>query len=142
MPTSELQAEWKILHKNIEQYEQFALVIKLFAVFICLLALTFTATYSIAAILIAILWLQEGIWKTFQSRLESHILITEAQLKEDSNKQLGNESGLNFQLYSHWMTNRPNAVQLISQYITCSLKPTVMYPYALLIFVLLFNTIY
>ena len=129
----DLQNEWTILHADIEKYERFSLVIKLFSVFICTLSMALHIDGRFTIALIFILWLQDGIWKTFQQRLEARILFIEHNLcseAEDHNRA--------FELYSQWEDKRPGVVGLIKEYLVNSAKPTVVYPYALLILLVLF----
>ncbi len=129
---NEFQNEWAILHSDIEKYERFSLIIKLFSVLICILSIALAISPAISIFVVLILWLQSGIWTTFQNRLEDRILIIENSLADKSH-----ENSSDFQLYSEWQKNRPGAVNLIKEYIFNSLKPTVAYPYILLVLLLL-----
>ncbi len=131
---NDFQTEWAILHNNIEKYERFSLIIKLFTLLISSLSITINMNEYVVIFLILILWLQDGIWKTFQARLEKRILLIEQIIK---NKATDNETA--YQLYSQWEENRPSVINLIKAYLFTSLKPTVAYPYApliLLIFII------
>ena len=79
-------------------------------------------------LLLLVLWLQEGIWKTFQSRTESHLLALEKASSDNDEK-----FGLSF--YSEWNESRPGIKKLIFQYISNSLRPTVAYPYVVLLLI-------
>ena len=74
--------------------------------------------------LIALLWLQEGVLKTFQGRLGERLLVVEAALKS------GN--GVAMQLHSDWLATRPGGAGLLLQYVKSALRPTVALPYPLL----------
>jgi hypothetical protein len=129
---NDFQSEWAILHGDIEKYERFSLIIKLFSILTCILSIALAINPIISIFTILILWLQSGIWTTFQNRLEARILIIENNLAGKAC-----ENNPDFQLYSEWQKNRPGAVNLIKEYIFNSLKPTVAYPYILLVFLLL-----
>jgi len=123
---NDFQNEWIIIHSNIEKYESFSLIIKLFSIFTCTLSIASSINPFVTILIILVLWLQDGIWKTFQHRLESRILIIEDNIENKVNNN-------SFQLYSEWQKNRSSAVKLIKEYILNSLKPTVAYPYIILI---------
>jgi len=133
---NDFQNEWAIIHSDIEKYERFSLIIKLFTVLIFILSKAIAIETLLAISLILVLWLQDGIWKTFQKRLESRILIIEDNIENNHN-----DKGTAFQLYSKWQTNRSSSLALIKEYLFNSLKPTVAYPYIALIS-LLFFTLY
>ena len=122
------QHEWAILHADIEKYERFSLVIKLFGVFVCVLSIAYSITESYSIILILILWLQDGIWKTFQKRLETRIMFIENQLQITAD-----ENTSAFQLYSQWLDKRQGMSGLIKEYLLSAARPTIAYPYVLLV---------
>ncbi len=124
-----LVKEWQSLHVSHEQYEQYSLIIKLFSVALTLFSLAFYQVGLVTVLLLGILWLQEGIWKTYQARTCNRIELIEQALK---NKNL-----VAFQFYSQFAEQRPSAVGLIKEYITNSLKPTVIFPYVPLICIII-----
>ena len=63
-----LQQEWNTLQNNIERYEHSALWLKLAAIALTLSAGSLPPV--LAPALLLILWLQEGIFRTSQARLE------------------------------------------------------------------------
>lgn len=121
---NDFQHEWAIIHGDIEKYERFSLTIKLFSILIITLSLAFSIDSIITLCLALTLWLQDGIWKTFQKRLEARVIIIEQNIK------LKADSTTAFQLYSDWHNQRSNTVQLIKEYLLNSLRPTVAYPHA------------
>jgi len=127
---NDFQNEWAIIHNDIEKYERFSLIIKLFSILICTLSITSSSNPFVTIFIILVLWLQDGIWKTFQQRFESRILIIESNIKNKTDNN-------SFQLYSEWQANRSGAIKLVTEYILNSLKPTVAYPYIVLISILL-----
>lgn len=120
--------EWAILHGDIEKYERFSLIIKLFSVLISGLCAAYYVAAWFSVVLIFVLWLQDGIWKTFQKRMEARILFIEKALRtyEDENSEA-------FQFYSQWEDNRKGVIGLVKEYLSNSAKPTVAYPYVILV---------
>jgi len=125
--TANLVKEWQALHNSHEQYEHFALLIKLVAVVITIVLVIFDQPNHITLLVLGILWLQEGIWKTYQSRTSNRIALIEQTL--ENGKQGDNYGTIAFQLYNHWNNNRTSAILLIKEYLKNSVKPTVIYPY-------------
>jgi len=124
----EFKNEWEILHVNIEKYERFSLLVKLSAVIAGVLSLAFLNNIWITVFLVLVLWLQDGIWKTFQKRLEERILFIENEMQSqiETKEQA-------FQFYTQWENKRQGVVGLIKEYLSNSFKPTVAYPYIILI---------
>ena len=142
MPTEinvELASEWQTLHCSHEKYEHYALLIKLISIALTTIAISSSLSSFLIILLLAILWLQEGIWKTFQTRTSNRIEAIEKAMNAMTNSSA--ESKFNpFYFYTHWSETRPNAITLVSEYIKNSLKPTVIYPYLpLILIVILFN---
>jgi len=121
--------EWQSLHNSHERYEQYTLIIKLFSVAVTLFSLAFYQESMVIILLLAILWLQEGIWKTYQARACHRIELIEQALLENNL--------VAFQFYHQWSENRPSSVGLIIDYLKNSLKPTVIFPYIPLMFITL-----
>ncbi len=126
---NDFQKEWIVIHNDIEKYERFSLLIKLFTLFISVFSLAFSINVLFCTFIIMVLWLQEGIWKTFQSRLQTRILLLEQEIRTKGTNPA-------FQLYSQWQNERLGMITLIREYLFNSLKPTVAYPYAILIILL------
>lgn len=126
----DLKREWEILHRDNEKYEQYSLLIKLSAVITTALLLIFPLHFMLSLLVIFIFWGQEAIWKTFQTRLSGRLLLVE-------NASLLNDTELpeSFQLYSHWLENRPSASALVIDYLRHGIKPTVIFPYAILLII-------
>ncbi|MFT7005758.1 MAG: hypothetical protein ACJAXJ_000257 [Colwellia sp.] len=124
-----LVKEWQALHSSHERYEQYALIIKLFSVAVTSFSLVLHQESSVIILILAVLWLQEGIWRTYQARASDRIELIERALPENNL--------LAFQFYCQWSDNRPNAAGLVMEYIKNALKPTVIYPYIPLMFITL-----
>jgi len=129
---NDFQDEWVIFHDNIEKYERLSLVIKLVSVLISVFSIAFVANGWIVVAVILVLWLQDGIWKTFQKRLEARIVVIERALKNESDEDI-----MAFQLYSQWEDKRQGVTGLAKEYLLNSIKPTVAYPYAFLVLLML-----
>jgi len=74
-----------------------------------------------------VFWLMEGIFRTSQSRLGSRLLRLEAHLRQDP------PSGAAYQLHSEWQAGRPGMLGLLGEYLGNAARPTVAFPYPLLL---------
>ena len=119
-----MNEEWLLLQSQHERYEFAALAIKLFAVALLAFGVTLTAPLLLA--LLALLWLQEAVVKTFQSRLGERLLRVEQSLREAS-------EGAAMQLHSEWLASRPRGAALLREYALSACRPTVAFPYVVLI---------
>jgi len=130
--SSLLGQEWITLQNHFEQYEKSTLLIKLTAVSLYFLSIAFSVNAFLVAIAILILWIQEGIFKTFQSRLGERILNIEYLLKQNQPT-----NGAACQLHSEWLTGRKGLASILIEYAKSATKPTVVFPYAVLVVILL-----
>lgn len=122
-----LETEWVILHEGIEKYERPALALKAGALILTLVFL-FTPLSSLWFISLTLLiWLQEGIWRTSQARMEQRILHVERAL------QMNETVTEPFQMYSQWQTYRGSQADLVAEYLANARRPTVAYPYLVMI---------
>jgi hypothetical protein len=119
--TTALQQEWLALQAQHERYEGLALVVKLAA----FAAAVLVPDDGLACALLALLWLQEAVLKTFQSRLGERLLVIEAGVK-------AGDGTVAMQLHSDWLASRPRGAGLLAQYLKSALRPTVALPYPLL----------
>jgi hypothetical protein len=125
MTTSHLSQEWQTLQANHEQHERNALLIKLVCVALCITGLATHVSAGWLVLVVALLWLQEGIVKTYQSRLSDRLLKVEAMLLAPAAPTYAA-----MQLHTEWMANRPGALALIAGYAANACRPTVAFPYA------------
>ena len=125
-----LNQEWITLQNNYEQYERSALFIKLASVAIWTIALSAGLNEILIGIVMLILWLQESIFKTYQSRLGNRILRVENLIKQNIQTE-----DVAFQLHSDWVGQRRGGISLIVEYLKHALKPTVAFPYVVLLLV-------
>ena len=116
-----LHQEWLALQGQHERYEALALGVKLVA----FVAVVVVPDNPMAVALLALLWLQEAVLKTFQGRLGDRLLAVEAALRS------GESTGA-MQLHSDFEARRPRAGALLAEYLKCALRPTVALPYPLL----------
>jgi hypothetical protein len=124
--------EWALLHRDHERYEWGSHVTKL----LCLAVYAWIAGVHPAApawfyehmalLLIALFWLLDAIWKTFQGRLVSRILLCEEALRESEIRPQP------FQLYSTWQAARLGLGAMLGEYARSALRPTVAVVYGIL----------
>ena len=126
MATDYLSLEWQTLQNQFDSYEKYSLLIKLVAIFTTSFALGFEFNLFVPVLMVGVFWLQDGIWKTFQGRFESRLLIVEAALAANHN-----ETGCQFNQQYQQIAN--SGVDLIKEYLKQCLRPTVMYPYVVLL---------
>lgn len=129
---TDLVKEWRELHGSHERYEHFSLIIKLAAIALTVLLIVFTQSKIIILPILAVLWLQEGIWKTYQVRTSNRIILIEQTLlyiRNGDKKPPYKGSAIAFQFYHQWSKNRSGLVTLVKEHIKNSIKPTVIYPY-------------
>lgn len=128
--------EWQVLQNQYDSYEKCSLVIKLFAVLLFILCLAMQVNLFYLAITIMVLWLQDAIWKTFQSRIENRLYVVEAQLALPSatfNNEEKKSEVPAFQFNSEFSATRKTGISLLVEYATQALRPTIAYPYVLLL---------
>lgn len=131
-----LENEWVTLQNQFDSYEKCSLAIKLSAVLLCSLALLALNGEIWVSVIVAILWLQDGIWKTFQNRIGQRLEVIEQVIRLSLQNNNSAELELGMQFNVAWAKSRPNAKRLVIEYVTQSLKPTVAYPHvALMIWV-------
>lgn len=125
-----LAQEWTTLQNQHEAYERSALLIKLLAVVLVAAGFWFPSPPLVAALLILVLWAQEAILKTWQARLAERLVVIEAALGGQTSVET-----LPFQLHTQWQAQRPSSVGLLLEYAKSALRPTVAFPYAVLLVV-------
>lgn len=129
---TDLTKEWQQHHNSYEKYELFALIIKLVAVALTIFLGVFAQSNTHILLLLAVLWLQEGIWKTYQARTNDRLVLIEQALldiRQGDKSLVDKNTTAAFQFYHQWRENRAGSTALIKEYIQNSLKPTVIYPY-------------
>lgn len=129
MENRPLETEWCLLQNQFDSYEKHSLYIKLVGIVVLIVGFVLVSEKLFTTVMILVLWLQDGIWKTFQSRIESRLLRIE-------NSILDNKAVPAFQFNSEFSEVRLTGLVLLSEYINQSIRPTVAFPYIVLIFIL------
>lgn len=130
MKINKFKAEWCLLQNQFDSYEKHSLYIKLLSIVVLLVAELLTVTSFFIVLLLMVLWLQDAIWKTFQSRIESRLLSIEKHIEENS------DNG-EFQFNSEFSKVRLSGFPLIKEYLSQAVRPTVAFPHIVLILMLL-----
>tara|TARA_B100001063_G_scaffold19752_1_gene15202 strand:+ start:647 stop:1078 length:432 start_codon:yes stop_codon:yes gene_type:complete len=143
MTKADLSNEWMLLQNQYDSYEKYSLMIKLVAMVVFYFAHISEKIGWIVLILLAIFWLQDAIWKTFQSRIELRLLAVEEALsdKEPSTQKDGNNNFIAYQFNTDFLSKRPSQIGLIKEYFMQALRPTVAFPYCVLIALLIVGVI-
>lgn len=125
-----LGQEWHTLQNNHEQHEKNALTIKLICLALSLAGLAFGLPSGWIAVVVLLCWLQEGIFKTYQSRLSGRLLRVELLIRQAHLPGQAPESSPQaMQLHSEWLESRLTGVRLLAGYVTSACRPTVAFPY-------------
>lgn len=125
-----LKQEWQNLHQDHERYDRYGLLIKLTAAIACLISVGMGMTLWLAIVFVLVLWLQEGIWRTVQARTSDRLMVVEKALKQTDGEHRDTQG---MQFYTEWEANRPGTVGLVKEYVANAVRPTVAYPYVILI---------
>ena len=118
-----LAQEWQTLQGSHEQHERNALLIKLTGLALCVAGLAAHVPLGWLAVAVVLLWGQEGIIKTYQSRLADRLLVVESLLRDEKPARHA------MQLHTDWVKNRPGSAGLIASYAMSACRPTVAFPY-------------
>jgi hypothetical protein len=118
--------EWAVLQNNHEQYEKTSLLIKLGVIALFVACLALSMDVFVTLLLVLVMWLQEAILRTSQSRLGERILLVEQHIA-------GGAQALAYQLHSEWRASRPGLAGLLAEYGKNALRPTVAFPYVVLV---------
>lgn len=130
MDITDLKTEWCLLQNQLDSYEKHALYIKLLSIMVLLAAVLGNAIGLSIILILLVLWLQDAIWKTFQSRIESRLLQIEGSISEE-------KSGGAFQYSSNYLKTRLTGLSLINEYFIQAVRPTVAFPHVVLIVIVL-----
>ncbi len=128
MEEKEFETEWCLLQNQFDSYEKHSLYIKLLSVIVLLAAEISDEVNIFIALILAVLWLQDAIWKTFQSRIEPRLLQIEKYISERSQQSA-------FQFNSEYQRVRLSGLSLIGEYLRQSIRPTVAFPHFVLILI-------
>lgn len=120
------ESEWTLLQNQYDSYEKHSLYIKLVSILVLVLSeITDTNSALIFGILL-VLWLQDSIWKTFQSRIEPRLFQIEKNIRE---RVEDNE----FQFNSEYQATESSGLGKIGEYLKQAIRPTVAFPHVVLI---------
>jgi hypothetical protein len=134
MNKNELMTEWCLLQNQFDSYEKHSLYIKIVSI-IVLLSAEISGFIGISLILILIvLWGQDAIWKTFQSRIETRLFQIEKTISTDNH-----ESACQFN--SEYNKVSLSGLALIMEYARQSIRPTIAFPHVGLIMIFIVNFI-
>ena len=125
-PANAAAHEWAVLQPLYERYEFGALSIKLTAIVLFFGGIVIELHGTWLILLLAVLWLQEGIFKTCQSRLGERLLAIERDIAA------GTTAGA-FALHSQWQAQRRGVFGLLREYLSSAIRPTVAFPYLVLL---------
>ena len=125
-----LGAEWQTLQSQYEHHEKNALLIKLTCVVLCVAGIAADVPNAWLAFTVILLWVQEGIIKTYQARLSTRLLVVESLLRAADTMA---HTAPPMQLHSDWASQRPNGAGLIVSYALSASRPTVAFPYFVLL---------
>ncbi len=128
LKTKKFENEWCLLQNQFDSYEKYSLLIKLANAGLLCTAYFVNRMSVFVVFLLLILWMQDAIWKTFQSRIETRLLQIENSLLYESDENA-------FQFNSQYQINRPGVVGLIAEYLRQTLRPTVAFPHVVLVFI-------
>lgn len=120
--TSALMQEWNVLQQQHEAYEHKSLSLKMFSTLVLALLMFHNRFDFVLPVLLLCLWVQEGIWKTFQGRLGERLIIVEQALANNTDEPA-------MQLNNQWQQIRPGFIGLIVEYIKNTCRPTVAFPH-------------
>ncbi len=132
MEAKEFKTEWCLLQNQFDSFEKHSLYIKLLSIIVLLAAEISDVISIIIVLVLVVLWLQDAIWKTFQSRIEPRLLKIEKYISEKSEESV-------FQFNSEYHRDRLSGISLIKEYVRQSIRPTVAFPHIVLILILLFQ---
>jgi len=128
--TASLIQEWQTLQNQFDSYEKHALWIKLLAIFIFSMAILSAKMSIDIVIVMAVLWLQDAIWKTFQYRIEPRLLAVEKQLSEPNPTD---DFFAVCQFNRSYLKNKRSLIGMLKEYLSQAVRPTIAYPYVVFI---------
>lgn len=131
MSRDDLKLEWQTLQREYDDYEKHALYIKISVLFILIFGVGLNIANEILLQIVIVTWVMEAIWKTYQARVECRLLrIEEWFIKEE------HKLGV-FQYNSEFKKGRGSLSGLLLEYLRSALRPTVAFPYPVLLLIAL-----
>lgn len=135
MNENDLKNEWALLQNQFDSYEKYSLIIKLVNCGVFFITVLLSSTPIFVALLLMALWGQDAIWKTFQSRIEKRLLLIEKSLLDGIEERA-------YQFNNQYQKNRPGVLGLIGEYFGQALRPTIAFPHALLVLLLVLDLLF
>ncbi len=129
---SDFKEEWCLLQNQFDSYENHSLFIKLTSIVIAGASCITGSAGILSAVIVMVLWGQDAIWKTFQSRIESRLLLVERSIVSGSDQKP-------FQFNSRYQQHRRSGMSLIREYLDQAIRPTIAFPHVVLLPVLLIS---
>mgnify|MGYP003138378106 FL=1 len=129
METKKYEAEWCLLQNQFESYEKHSLYIKLSSILMLFLSEIFSVSMTSIFLILLVLWLQDAIWKTFQSRIEPRLLKIEKNIREKT-------EGSEFQFNREYQLVEPSSLSKILEYSKQAIRPTLAFPHIVLMIIL------
>jgi hypothetical protein len=130
----DLKNEWSILQNQSDSYEKYSLLIKLVNIGLLSAAYVSSNISIFVVFLSLILWMQDAIWKTYQSRIECRLLMIENYLLNGVDEKA-------YQLHSDYQKNRPGSIALTGEYLRQAVRLTVAFPHVVLVLILVLSLI-
>ena len=129
METKKYEAEWCLLQNQFESYEKHSLYIKLSSILMLFLSEIFSVSMTSTFLILLVLWLQDAIWKTFQSRIEPRLLKIEKNIREKT-------EGSEFQFNREYQLVKTSGLSKILEYSKQAIRPTLAFPHIVLMIIL------
>jgi hypothetical protein len=130
MKRTELTQEWQLLQNQYDSYEKYSLLIKLVNIVLFSIALLMGIVNIVILLVLLVVWLQDAVWKTFQSRIDDRLVQLEVALADDTAT-----SAIPFQYNREFAQNRPSTIGLIASYLSQAVRPTVAFPHVVLVMI-------
>lgn len=124
--TAPLALEWGHLQRSFTAYERDTLAIKLGAVAVYMVAMILSLDVTVTAALLAVLWVQEAVWRTFQARVAQRIARVETLLASGAEAPA-------CQLHSEFAATRRGLIGTLVEYAAQLPRPAVAFPHAVLL---------
>lgn len=130
-----MENEWVLLQNQFDSYEKYSLMIKLANISILAIAY-FTNKFGLFVVfLLLVLWMQDAIWKTFQSRIEARLLQLESGILNGAAEKA-------YQFNSQFEKQRPGTSALVGEYLRQAIRPTIAFPHLVLVVMLGFELLF
>ncbi|WP_085298875.1 hypothetical protein [Cognaticolwellia mytili] len=128
MNIDKFNTEWCLLQNQFDSYEKHSLYIKLIGILVFISTEILDVVNVSVIFLLLVIWFQDGIWKTFQSRIESRLLHIEKCISIEKSEGA-------FQFNTQYADIRLTGLALINEYVRQAIRPTVAFPHLALILV-------